>query len=404
MTANELYGKNAPENLKRIEKVKQAFKGSFGFNCSDIFSSSGRAEILGNHTDHNKGCVLVGAIDRDILAACSKMSGGKIVIKSEGFEDVVLQADDYQKKRDEKGKSAALVRGILKGFAGLGYTVGGFCAVTMSNIFKGAGVSSSAAFEILICTIINHYYCGGNVTPFECAKISQYAESEYFEKPCGLLDQSGIAFGGINYIDFFDTENPQIKNITPKLDGYDIVITNCGGDHSGLTSHYAAVKQEMQQICGYFGKKYLREVPYDNFLSELPMISKKFSGRAVLRAFHFYEENIRVKSAAEYITGDIKKFLNAVNMSGESSYKLLQNCYVPQDDIQRIPLALKLSENFLKGEGAVRVHGGGFEGTILAFVPCKISKKYSKYMESFFGSGNVIITSIRAAGGIRLES
>ncbi|MDD4003120.1 MAG: galactokinase family protein [Clostridia bacterium] len=402
MTANKLYGKNFAENLKRIEKVKQAFIDSFGFNCSDVFSSSGRAEILGNHTDHNKGCVLVGAIDRDILAACSKQSG-KIIIKSAGFEDVVLQAGDYQKKQGEKGNSVSLVRGILKGFADLGYTVGGFCAVTMSNIFKGAGVSSSAAFEILICTVINHYYCSGKVTPLECAKISQYAESMYFEKPCGLLDQSGIAFGGINYIDFKDTENPEIKSITPKLDGYDIVITNCGGDHSNLTAHYAAVKQEMQQICGFFGKNYLREVPFDRFLSELPSITKKFSGRAVLRAFHFYEENIRVKSAAKYITYDIKNFLNMVNLSGESSYKLLQNCYVPQDDIQRIPLAIKLSQSFLNGAGAVRVHGGGFEGTILAFVPCKISAEYSKFMESFFGGGNVIITAIRNAGGIRLE-
>lgn len=402
MKIEKLY-KNACQAKKRIENLGREYKNIFGVSPADFFSSPGRAEILGNHTDHNKGCVLVGAIESDILCACSKRNDDKIIIKSKGFESIETDAGDFALHPQEKGTSAALVRGILKGVNDLGFSAGGFNAVTVSDVFKGAGVSSSAAFELLICAIINHYYCFNRLTPLQCAKISQYAENLYFGKPCGLLDQCGIAFGGINYIDFTDTENPRVTPVSARLEGYDIVIVNCGGDHSELTPHYAAVKEEMQLICEYFEKSYLREIPFEEFTRELPQICKKYPGRAVLRAFHYYQENIRVSDAANYISADTKKFFETVNQSGESSYTLLQNCYVPGDDKQRIPLAIKLTKEFLKGEGAVRVHGGGFEGTILAFVPNSLTDKYLTYMEMFFGGGSALKTAIREAGATKID-
>lgn len=346
MTIEKIYPKNISDAQKRMEYLGREFKNIFGFGCGDFFSSPGRVEILGNHTDHNKGCVLVGAIESDILAACSKRDDGKITIKSKGFDDIETDAADFAFRPQEKGTSAALVRGIIKGVNDLGYAAGGFDAVTLCNVFKGAGVSSSAAFELLICAIINHYYCGNRLTPLQCAKISQYAENEYFGKPCGLLDQCGIAFGGINYIDFKDIENPQVVPAKAALDGYDIVITNCGGDHSGLTPHYAAVKEEMQQVCRYFGKNFLREIPFEDFLNALPGICNKFPGRAVLRAFHFYQENIRVNAAAKYISGDIKGFLNAVNQSGKALIPCCKTVTFPATRRRGYRLPLNLPKSY----------------------------------------------------------
>lgn len=403
---NEIYGDNADfEKYKnRICNLKTDFLNYFKFQSADVFSSSGRIEILGNHTDHNKGKVLVGAIDQDIIAACSKRDDDLIIIKSKGFEEINFNVNDTEKKEEEKGKSISLIKGILKKLNEKGYKIKGINALTVSNVFKGAGVSSSAAFETLICKIFSYYYCNDEISPLENAKISQFAESKYFGKPCGLLDQSGIAFGGVNHIDFKDTINPIVTNINPKFSGFDIVITNCGGDHCNLTDEYAAITKEMKEVSNFFEKDFLREVPCKQFYDSIKDLKQKTSGRAILRAIHFYEENQRVDIAANALnSGDIKTFLDCVNSSGESSYKYLQNCYANTDTTQGIPLALKMSKIFLKDKGAVRVHGGGFAGTIIAFVPQEISNEYINFMQNIFGNENIIKVNLRPKGTAKIE-
>lgn len=403
---NIIYGKNAdiPAKKLRINKLKQKFLKSFNIKNADIFSSSGRIEILGNHTDHNHGNVLVGAISQDIVAASAKREDGKIIIKSEGFEDIEFNASDTEKKESEKGKSISLLKGIIKALTDKGYKIGGISAMLTSNIFKGAGVSSSAAYEVLFCKILSCYYCNDSISPLDNAKISQFAESVYFGKPCGLLDQSGISFGGVNHIDFSDITSPKITTITPDFTGYSIVITNSGGDHSNLTPEYAAVKEDMHSISKFFGKEYLREVPYEKFCLAIPELKNELGGRAILRAFHFYHENLRVDSAAESLkNSDMQKFLLNVNLSGESSYKLLQNCYLGGDKYQGIPLALEISKQLLCGKGAVRVHGGGFAGTIIAFVPQDMTLNYIKNMQKIFGNENVIEVSLRNTGAALIK-
>lgn len=403
---NTFYGVNADikKCTDRIENIKNTFKNDFLVDCSDVFSSSGRIEILGNHTDHNKGNVLVGAIDQDIIAASLKRNDDLVVIKSQGFEDISINIHDTIKRENEKGKSISLVRGVLQGLLDGGYKIGGISAALKSNVFKGAGVSSSAAYEVLLCKIFSYYYCNDDLSPLILARISQFAESEYFGKPCGLLDQSGIAYGGVNHIDFTDTKNPIITTLKPDFKGYNIVITNCGGDHSNLTPEYSAIKNDMHAVSSFFGMQYLREVPSSLFYNSLPQLKEKLGGRAMIRAIHFYEENTRVDTAkTALLSGDMQTFLKMVNLSGESSYKLLQNCYAQGDSYQGIPLALELSKQFLKGEGAVRVHGGGFAGTIIAFVPDNITNSYIDFMQSVFNKENVLKLNLRNIGVAKLE-
>lgn len=401
----QLYGGESPYKSGRITDIRRAFTQGFNRQAEDVFSASGRIEILGNHTDHNNGCVLVGAISQDILAAAAKRDDGEIVIKSQGFNDITITSCDVQKRDAEIGTSAALVRGVLRALTDMGHSVGGFDAALTSDIFKGAGVSSSAAFEVLICKILSVYYLKDSLLPLEIAKAAQFAESSYFGKPCGLLDQSGIAFGGVNFIDFADTNNPEVRTLTPDFAGYSAVITNSGGDHSSLTPFYAEIKDDMHDISGYFDKKVLREVPYSTFLNHLPQLNKKYGGRAVLRAMHFYEENTRVGLAAKALAaGDMQLFLDNVNASGESSYKMLQNCYVPGEKQQGIPLALAVSKSVLGDKGAVRVHGGGFAGTIIAFVPQDLLEEYCFAMQDIFTKENVVKVNIRSLGAVKINT
>lgn len=402
---NKLYGTSADlqEKQARIDALRQDFKTEFDRECKNVFSSPGRIEILGNHTDHNHGSVLVGAISMDILAAAAKRPDSKITIKSRGFEDVSLFTGDLEKREGEIGKSAALVRGVCRRMRDRGHAVGGFDALLDSNIFKGAGVSSSAAYEVLICKILSYYYNGDRLTALECAKISQFAESEYFGKPCGLLDQSGIAFGGVNHIDFNDNTNPAVTTLTPDFQQYSAVITNSGGDHSNLTAEYSQIKADMHGVSGFFGKETLREVEETEFYQNISALNKKLGGRPILRAVHFYEENKRVDMAAEALkSGNMETFLHCVNDSGKSSYKLLQNCYACGDARQGIPLALALSNKLLAGEGAVRVHGGGFAGTVIAFVPQHLLKSYTDGMAEVFGADSVAVVSVRNIGTAKI--
>ncbi len=380
---------------KRLGALESSFKAEFGEAPKRLFSSPGRAEIVGNHTDHNRGKVLVSAISCDILSFVSPRTDGIIDIRAEAFSPVRFSVTDLAGREREKGKSVSLARGVCRYFVSHGYPVGGFSAVTHSTVFRGAGVSSSAAFEVLVAEILNTLYCGGRISPLECARAAQYAENVYFGKPCGLLDQCGVAFGGLNKIDFFDLSAPAVEPV-PAPAGYEIVLTNTGGSHAALTSHYADIRREMGEVACALGKSVLRETSEEELLSELPRLRKKVSDRALLRAFHYFEENERVdRAAASLKEGDVAGFLAAVRQSGESSLAFLQNCYVPGDTAQPLALALKLSEKLIK-EGAFRMMGGGFTGAVIAFV--RDGEEYGRAMARIFGRENVFYTTIREQG------
>ena len=362
------------------------------------FSSPGRIEICGNHTDHNHGKVLVAAIELEMNAETQKTGDSLVQIDSAGFGRFTVDLNDLKPSKSEFGLSSALVRGVAKGFTDRKLNTGGFTARISSTIPKGAGVSSSAAFEVLIAQIFNVYYNGGRVDKNTLAAVSQYSENVFFGKPCGLLDQMGIAHGGITYIDFFDPKKPVIKALQLPLKDYGIIITNTGGDHSNLTEYYAAVKEEMHDVARCFDREYLAEVPVQDFYANIGRLQRAVSGRAILRAAHFFNENERVELAANAVAiGNLKGLFAAVNESGESSYKLLQNNYTAGDTVQRIPLALFMSKRVMT-DGAVRVHGGGFSGTILAFVRNDEREKYLSVMSPVFGKDNIFITNIRKTG------
>lgn len=394
-----LYGEraNLAEQEKRFDFIAEVFEKAENSKPEYFFSSSGRAEILGNHTDHNHGKVMVAAISCDIVAAVKKTDDNKITICSVGYPALTVDISSTEINKKEYGTSLALTKGIAQKLKDMGYTFGGFTAHTNSNIFKGAGVSSSAAFEVLVCEIINKLYLGGVLDEVTKAVISQYAENVYFGKPCGLLDQSGISIGSLTKLDFNEPTKPVITKLTPPK-GYSLVITNTGGNHAALTEHYAAIRVEMEEIAAFFGKKVLREVEYDTLISNVYKLKEKFSGRAILRALHFYNENKRVDDAEKALAiGDTKAFLDAVNASGISSLNMLQNCYVPGDVEQPVVLGIEVSRQIIK-DGAVRVHGGGFAGSIIAWVSEAEVDSYASYMKQVFGEENVFIADIRMVG------
>lgn len=399
-----LYGEGADgKKIKeRYSSLADVFSKDKGYAPDRFFSSSGRAEIIGNHTDHNLGRVIVSAISSDIIAAVKKREDGLIEVCSEGFYPIHFNARDSRMRPTEKNRSYALVRGVVEGIKRAGYAVGGFSAYTQSGILRGAGLSSSAAFEILLVEIINSLYCEGKLSPTEKAKIGCFAENEYFCKPCGLLDQTGVAYGGVNEVDFGNLSNIKVKALSaPK--GYKIIITNAGGSHASLTEHYADIKKEMSSVAAFFGEEYLRRVNEEKFYSSVSELKKKVSERAVLRAIHFFEENERVESAAKALeNGATSDFLKAINESGESSLVCLQNAFVPGSDIQPVALALKLSQKYIKN-GAVRLHGGGFAGTVIAFVSEEEEEEYVKRMTDVFGNGNVFSENVRNIGATEVD-
>lgn len=398
----DFYGRDEGLFEGRRRKAEELFRSRYGKAPERLFSSSGRMEVVGNHTDHNHGKVLVSAISCDILSYVSPSDDGVVEVFAEDFQSVRFDVRDLEKKPSEEGQSASLVRGVLKAISDMGYSFGGFRAVTTSNVFRGAGVSSSAAFEVLIAEIVNVLYLGGALTPSDKARVSQYAEDVYFGKPCGLLDQSGVALGGLNKIDFLDPAHPVYEKVPP-LKGYSIVMTNTGGSHAGLTSHYAAIKNEMKEVAAFFGKTVLREVTMDELTDSLPALREKVSDRAILRAYHFMEENVRVDRAVKALhRRDRQGFLAQIRKSGESSLAFLQNCYVPGSTEQPIMLALKLSEKLIH-DGAYRMQGGGFAGTVLAFVKEEEVASYGEGMEKVFGKDNVFYCDIRTRGASEIQ-
>ena len=404
MNFKNYYGEGFDvEDLRpRLSKLLNAFTNNEGSDADFLFSSSGRAEILGNHTDHNHGKVLVAAISCDIVAAVKKTDDGLIKICSEGYCPIKFNVNDTTLRENEKGTSIALARGVAEAIKNRGFKIGGFTAYLTSNVFKGAGVSSSAAFEVLVAEIFNDLYLGNALTAVEKAVISQYSENVYFGKPCGLLDQSGIAIGSLSYLDFKNPTTPEIKKYD-MLKGYTLVITNTGGDHASLTAHYAAIRSEMEAVAGVFGKKVLREVDYQDFLQNIASVRKKVSDRAVLRAMHFFEENVRVEKACDALaSGDSKAFLSTVNESGLSSLIRLQNCSVPGEVSQPVVAGIELSRNIIK-DGAVRVHGGGFAGSILAIVSDGEKDGYVSAMKKVFGDKNVFTAYVRPMGAQKMQ-
>ena len=405
-----VYKKDAiPSQYKRYLDVMEAFSELFDKNGERevaLFSAPGRSEIGGNHTDHNHGLVLAAGISLDAIAVASKNDEGIIRIKSAGYPMDTVSCDELGVKECEMGKSQSIIRGITARFKALGYNVGGFDATTASQVLSGSGLSSSAAFEVLVCTILSHLYNDGKVDPIEVAKISQYSENVYFGKPCGLLDQMACSVGGFVSIDFEDTSKPVVNKIDFDFasSGHSLCIVDTKGSHSDLTDDYAAVRREMEMVAEYFGKKVLREVDKTDVLKNAGAIAKAVSERAVIRALHYYGENEKVVLQADaLVRNDFDAFKKLIIESGFSSYMYNQNVYTQKAGAaQPLSLALCISEQMLKGKGAWRVHGGGFAGTIQAFVPDGLVEEYTAAMKAIFGDDAAYVLSVRPFGGVRI--
>ncbi len=373
-----------------------------------LFSVPGRSEISGNHTDHNHGRVLAAAIDRDIIAVAAKSDDGMIRVKSEGYPEDIVSLDEAKEPGAYKNySSAALIAGTVGGFLRRDAAVGGFVAYTTTKVLKGSGISSSAAFEVMIGNILNHLYNNAALPNEELAKIAQYAENAYFGKPCGLMDQMACAVGGFVAIDFNDPKNPVIEPIAFSLTGagLSLCIVNTGGNHADLNEDYASVPAEMKKVAAYFGRDVLRGITESEIIANIPVLRRAVGDRAILRALHFVRENERVKEQAEALrTGNIDLFLRDVIASGNSSFRFLQNVYTVKNvEEQGLSLALAVAEGLLENKGcAYRVHGGGFAGTVQIFVRHELEKELVSVMDAVFGKGASMILAVRGDGAIRI--
>ena len=406
---SSLYGESGlSKALSRCEEVIFGFFKAFGYMPAALFSAPGRTELGGNHTDHQRGHVLAAAVDLDILAAVRPASNGIIRVSSSGFPFIKVDLNELEPKGGELGTSSALVRGIAARFASLGCKLSGtgFDAHIISDIPGGSGLSSSAAFEVLIATIINSFFMESRLDPVDIAQIGQYAENVYFGKPCGLMDQAASAVGGVAAIDLAENPRRLVRRLSLDLKsfGYALCILDSGAGHANLTGEYAAITGELKAICSHFGKEVLREVPEDAFMEAIPKLRREAGDRAVLRGLHFYSEDRRaVRQAQALESGDFDTFLELVRDSGVSSAMCLQNI-IPSGGVrnQELMLTIKLCEHILGGRGAVRVHGGGFGGTAQAFVPLDMLDPFKERIEAVIGKGGCHVLSIRPAGGIRI--
>ena len=371
-----------------------------------IMSAPGRTEVCGNHTDHNNGKVLAASINLDAIAVVSKADGDTIRVKSKGHRMNVVDLNDLTPDESKFGDSTALVQGVAAGIKNLGYNIGAFDACTTSDVMGGSGLSSSAAFEVLLGSIFSYAFNDGKISAVDIAKVAQYSENVFFGKPCGLLDQMASSVGSFVTIDFESTENPVIKKIDFDFSksGHSLCIVDTGGNHSDLTDDYAAVRGEMEAVAKAMGKSVLRETTYEDFMANLPKITQQVNDRAILRAIHFYYENMRVDNAiAALENNDFEAFKEIIIDSGNSSYMLNQNVYSPKNPTeQKLSLALAISKELLAGKGAWRVHGGGFAGTIQAFVPNDMLNDYKSVIEGVFGDGSCHVLIIRPVGGTQV--
>ena len=372
-----------------------------------VFSAPGRTEISGNHTDHQHGCVLAAAVNLETVADVCLNGTNTIRVQSEGYPALEVSLDDLAVREEEKNTTAALIRGVASCFAHKGAKLEGFDAAVSSTVLPGSGLSSSAAFEVLFGTILNELFYDKRLSAVEIAQIGQYAENVYFGKPCGLMDQMASSVGGLVYIDFEDPAQPKIEKINFDLAkaGYALCIIDSGADHADLTDEYAAIPNELKEVCRFFGKDVLRQIPEEEFLEKLPELRKQVSDRAILRAVHVYQENKRVKILASALRNeDLYAFFHMVRQSGQSSWMYLQNIY-PSGAVakQEVAVALTLCDTLLHGRGAYRVHGGGFAGTVQAFVPFDLLTKFKSEIERVLGEGKCHVLNIRADGGIRVK-
>jgi len=382
------------------------FAAAFEGTPERYFSAPGRTEIGGNHTDHQRGRVLAGAVNMDTVAAVKCNGINTIRIQSKGYPLSVVDLDNLEPVAAEINSTPALIRGVAARFAELGCKVGGFDAYCESTVLPGSGLSSSAAFEVLIGTIINGLFFENKVSAPEVAMIGQYAENVFFGKPCGLMDQTASAVGNLVTIDFFEAGKPVIEPVDFDFGacGHALCIIDSGADHADLTDEYAAVPGEMKAVAAYLGKEVLTEVDEAAFFAAIPEIRKACGDRAVMRAIHFYQENARVpQQVAALREGDFDKFLQLVKQSGYSSYMYLQNVipagYKAHQDVA---VALALCEHYLCGRGAYRVHGGGFAGTVQAFVPYDILDSFVAGIDGALGAGACHVLSIRPQGGVEM--
>jgi galactokinase len=382
------------------------YKKLFTEELDGIYSAPGRSEIGGNHTDHQHGETLAASINDDAIAMVKSTDKNVVNVLSEGYDMITIDLNDIDKKDSEEGTTIALIKGVIKGVKDHGYNIGGFNAYITSNVLSGSGLSSSAAFETLIGTILSGLYNDMKIPAVEIAIIGQYAENYYFGKPCGLLDQTASSVGGLCHMDFINPKEPAVTKVDFDMEsyGYSLCITDTKGSHADLTDDYAAVPKEMKEVASFFGKEVLIEIDEADVIKNAAAIREKYSDRAFLRAIHFYEENKRVNQEVEALKlGDIDTFLKTVNASGNSSYKYLQNVYTNHDvEHQNVSVALMLSELFLGNNGVARVHGGGFAGTIQAFVKNEAVDEYKKQMDIVFGDGACNVLKIRKYGGMKV--
>ncbi|MBQ7203977.1 MAG: galactokinase [Eubacterium sp.] len=395
------------EQKPRYVRTLNEFGELFGFDREvSIMSAPGRTEVCGNHTDHNNGKVLAASINLDAIAIVSKNNENIVRVKSKGHRMNVVDLSDLEPKESRYGDSTSLVQGVIAGIRNLGFTADGFDAYTTSDVMGGSGLSSSAAFEVLIGSVISYLFNDGKISAVDIAKVAQYSENVFFGKPCGLLDQMASSVGTFVTIDFESTENPVINkvNFDFSKSGHSLCIVDTGGNHSDLTDDYAAVRGEMESVAKALGKNVLREISYEEFFKALPELKDKVNDRALLRAIHFYNENRRVDAAVKCLeNGDFEGFKDIILESGRSSFELNQNVFTPKNPTeQKLSLALAMSEEILKGKGAWRVHGGGFAGTIQAFVPNDLLDTYKTTMEGVFGKDKCYVLIIRPVGGTQV--
>ena len=394
-------------NPEKKKELDAGFAAAFGGAPERYFSAPGRTEIGGNHTDHQRGRVLAAAVNLDTVAAVRVNGTDTIRILSQGYPLCQVDVKELTPRQEEINTTPALIRGVAARFAQLGCEVRGFDAYCESTVLPGSGLSSSAAYEVLIGTIVNHLFFEGKVSQAEVAQIGQYAENVFFGKPCGLMDQTASAVGNLVTIDFFDKEHPVIQpvNFDFSACGHALCIIDTRASHADLTDEYAAIPNEIKAVCAHFGKEVLSQIDEAEFYAAIPALRKSCGDRAVLRAVHFYQDNARVpKQVAALEAGDFAAFLKLVKESGHSSYMYLQNV-IPAGYTQHqdVAIALALCEHYLQGKGAYRVHGGGFAGTVQAFVPFEILEDFRVGIDSVLGEGACHVLSIRPQGGVEME-
>lgn len=394
---------NRERYIRAIDRFTELFPSEKEI---EIYSAPGRSEVCGNHTDHQNGMVLATSINLDAIAIVAKAEEPVIRLVSGDFPMEEVDVADLSMKEEEQSTTTALIRGVAAGMKERGHKVGGFTAYITSDVLMGAGMSSSAAFESLIGTILSGLYNDMKVSSIEIAQIGQYAENIYFGKPCGLMDQMACSVGGMIFIDFKEKEHPEVRQVHTDFEkaGLSLCIVDTKGSHADLTPDYAAVPAEMNQVAQALGREHLREVPRETFFKELPKLWKETSGRAVLRAIHFYEEEERVLRGVKSLEeSDYPGFLSVIKASGDSSAKYLQNIYSPKDvDSQNVTVALAVSESIQGENGVCRVHGGGFAGTIQAFVKNEAVAAYKEQIEAIYGDDSCHVLKVRLQGGIRV--